>query len=138
MVDARHCKLRYENGVDLEEFDVFYDFRADDEEFLRSGIGNYKKKKTKQQKKTESEGDGISEQFDSMNVDDDDDDDDDSGEWEDIDTDEDEEMDQDNDDDDDDGDGNNNFIPIVDSEIICNPGICNLASILNMACRSST
>ena len=41
MVNARHCKLRYEAGVDLEEFDVFYDFSKDNEGFLSIGIGNH-------------------------------------------------------------------------------------------------
>lgn len=45
MINSNHCKLRYEAGVDLEEFDVFYDFTADDIEFLNAGIGNHKKKK---------------------------------------------------------------------------------------------
>ncbi len=31
--------------MDLEEFDVFYDFSKDNEEFLRTGIGNHKTKR---------------------------------------------------------------------------------------------
>ena len=43
MINSRHAKLKYEAGIDLEEFDVFYDFSADNEEFLKSGIGNHKR-----------------------------------------------------------------------------------------------
>merc|ERR1711957_276935 len=83
MINTRHTKLRYEKGIDLEEFDVFYDFSKDDEEFLASGLGNFKKKrvpKVKQNKEWENAdmdeniGDGS---------------DSDSGEWEDVDSDED-------------------------------------------------
>ena len=34
MRDSGHTKLRYEEGVDLEEFDVFYDFEEANEEYL--------------------------------------------------------------------------------------------------------
>ena len=34
MISTRHTKLRYERGIDLEEFDPFYDFTAADAEFL--------------------------------------------------------------------------------------------------------
>ncbi|KAL3804984.1 hypothetical protein ACHAWO_001842 [Cyclotella atomus] len=35
MRDKRHCKIAYERGVDMEEFEVFYDFDVvNDEEFL--------------------------------------------------------------------------------------------------------
>mmetsp|Transcript_8801 Transcript_8801/g.15981 ORF Transcript_8801/g.15981 Transcript_8801/m.15981 type:complete len:409 (+) Transcript_8801:170-1396(+) len=34
MVDSGHTKLRYEEGVDLEEFEVFYDFSKANEEYL--------------------------------------------------------------------------------------------------------
>lgn len=90
MIHTRHTKLKYEAGVDLEEFDVFYDFTADDVDFLNSGIGNYKKKLKKKGQAKEVDD----EKLEAMNVDDDhiDDADDDSGEWEDIDSDE--EMDE--------------------------------------------
>ena len=42
MISTSHTKLRYENGVDLEEFTVFYDFREADAEFL----GRHKATKT--------------------------------------------------------------------------------------------
>lgn len=44
MINSRHAKLRYEANIDLEEFDVFYDFTTDNEEFLKSGIGNHKRR----------------------------------------------------------------------------------------------
>jgi pre-60S factor REI1 len=34
MRDSGHTKLRYEEGVDLEEFDVFYDFEEANKEYL--------------------------------------------------------------------------------------------------------
>lgn len=43
MIDTRHTKLRYELGVDLDEYDVFYDFTEDDREFLSVGLGNHKR-----------------------------------------------------------------------------------------------
>ena len=78
MVNSRHCKLKYERGIDYEEFDVFYDFTSDNEEFLASGIGNHKKRYTINNAKSEEimEDEDMSE-------------DDNSGEWEDIDSDED-------------------------------------------------
>ena len=39
MVDSGHTKLRYEEGVDLEEFEVFYDFTEANEEYLRGVEG---------------------------------------------------------------------------------------------------
>jgi len=36
MVQKRHAKLRYEAGVDLEEYTVFYDFQEANQEFLVS------------------------------------------------------------------------------------------------------
>lgn len=77
MIQTRHTKLRYESGVDLEEFDPFYDFSKDDAEFLASGLGNFKKKKLSAQKQEEDDDTGEN------------DSDADSGEWEDIDSDED-------------------------------------------------
>ena len=37
MRDKRHCKIRYERGVDQEEFDVFYDFEELNREILGEG-----------------------------------------------------------------------------------------------------
>lgn len=92
MIQSRHTKLRYEAGIDLEEFDVFYDFKKADAEFLNSGIGNYKKKQSKKKKMQEQSGDKekvdddmVSSKMDALAIDDDDDD---PGEWEDIDSDE--------------------------------------------------
>jgi pre-60S factor REI1 len=79
MVDTRHTKLRYEVGVDLDEFDVFYDFTEDDKEFLDVGLGNHKRRK----KKTDICEVGQS--LDAMVIDEDDGEDDE--EWEDIDSD---------------------------------------------------
>ncbi len=101
MIQTRHTKLRYEAGIDLEEFDVFYDFTDADVDFLNSGIGNYKKKKkTKNMKREENDfGDSALEsKLEKMNIqedynDEEVDDDDESGEWEDIGSDE--EMDDD-------------------------------------------
>ena len=77
MVDASHCKLKYERGVDQEEFDVFYDFSEANADFLgKEGKGD------------EEESDVVYEE---------DMDDEEDGEWEDI---SDDEM-GDNDDDDD-------------------------------------
>jgi pre-60S factor REI1 len=97
MISKSHAKLRYEKGIDLEEFDVFYDFTSDDVDFLNSGIGNYKNKSSASRKKRnkklglvnedDPDADDIGEKLESMNVDDNDSDDD-SGEWEDIDSDE--------------------------------------------------
>ena len=74
MIDANHCKLRYERGVDQEEFDVFYDFSEANAEFLGNGKGK------------KEEGEVVYE----------DDMDDEDGEWEDI---SDDEMGEDDDDD---------------------------------------
>jgi pre-60S factor REI1 len=97
MIHTRHAKLKYEAGVDLEEFDVFYDFSADDEEFLMSGIGNHKKKKKRNG--NDYDKDMV---IDEEGEDGDDDEDEDEDEWEDIDSDE-EMEDGDNDKDSDDG-----------------------------------
>jgi pre-60S factor REI1 len=74
MRDKRHCKILYERGVDMEEFDVFYDFEEANAEFFG--------KKVKQDEDGEGE-DGMDEEED--------------GEWEDVD--EDEDMDEEEDDD---------------------------------------
>lgn len=74
MIQTRHTKLKYEAGVDLEEFDVFYDFSKDDAEFLESGIGNFKKKKSAKKQEDQNI------ELDVVNADNSDD----SGEWEDI------------------------------------------------------
>jgi len=82
MIDASHCKLRYERGVDQEEFDVFYDFSEANAEFLGEA-GSSKG------------GDAVYDE--DMEIIDDDEDDD--GEWEDISDDEDMESDDDEGDD---------------------------------------
>lgn len=84
MVNSRHCKLKYERGIDYEEFDVFYDFTSDNEDFLASGIGNHKKKMAIKKAKSE----GVMEDEDMIE-------DNDDGEWEDVDSDE--EMEEDDD-----------------------------------------
>lgn len=71
MIATRHTKLRYERGVDLEEFDPFYDFTEADEAFLGAKTGDI----------------NVTEQ---VMVDDGGDDDDDG--WEDVTDDEDEDM----------------------------------------------
>lgn len=97
MVNARHCKLRYEAGVDLEEFDVFYDFSKDNEEFLRTGIGNHKTKR-RAKKRVDGAGgaggagggddDDDQDEDENMQVVDEENDEDDDDEWEDVDSDE--------------------------------------------------
>mmetsp|Transcript_52207 Transcript_52207/g.156692 ORF Transcript_52207/g.156692 Transcript_52207/m.156692 type:complete len:495 (-) Transcript_52207:392-1876(-) len=74
MVDSRHCKLRYERGIDLEEFDVFYDFNEADQEFLTSAP---RRKKKAGGKKDEGE-EGPDEEYMDEGEDDD------SAEWEDV------------------------------------------------------
>jgi len=89
MIQTRHTKLRYQAGIDLEEFDVFYDFSTDDAEFLASGLGNFKKKKlnTKKQKQME-ECEDIEDDGNGGH-------DSDSEDWEDVDSDEDMEAEDD-------------------------------------------
>jgi pre-60S factor REI1 len=36
MIQKEHTKMRYEAGIDLEDFDVFYDFVEENEQFLQS------------------------------------------------------------------------------------------------------
>jgi pre-60S factor REI1 len=79
MINTRHTKLRYEAGIDLHEYDPFYDFTADNEDFMQFGIGNHRRKQ-RQNVTTENV---ETEEFDEEVLDDDD------GEWEDIDSDED-------------------------------------------------
>lgn len=83
MVNTRHTKLRYEAGIDLEEFDVFYDFTADDEDFLKSGIGNHHRKRGKNLVAKSERDDDDDEPLEVVSEDEDDD-----GEWEDVDSDE--------------------------------------------------
>ena len=75
MINSRHAKLRYEANIDLEEFDVFYDFTTDNEEFLKSGIGNHKRRGRKF-KATEAAAEEPMEVVDE-----------DEDEWEDVDSD---------------------------------------------------
>mmetsp|Transcript_11681 Transcript_11681/g.16687 ORF Transcript_11681/g.16687 Transcript_11681/m.16687 type:complete len:485 (+) Transcript_11681:110-1564(+) len=63
MISTRHTKLRYERGVDLDEFDPFYDFSEADADFLGRPVSN-------QQQDMEDEDVQETEQDD--------------GEWEDI------------------------------------------------------
>jgi pre-60S factor REI1 len=72
MIATRHTKLRYERGVDLEEFDPFYDFTEADEAFLGS-----KQRGMDETNEEVMEKDGE---------------DDDDDEWEDVTDDEDEDM----------------------------------------------
>lgn len=81
MINSRHAKLRYEAGIDIDEFDVFYDFSADNEEFFKSGIGNHKK-----QGRKFSQEDPTNTNLEPMEIVDCGKDDD---EWEDVDSDED-------------------------------------------------
>mmetsp|Transcript_15330 Transcript_15330/g.17522 ORF Transcript_15330/g.17522 Transcript_15330/m.17522 type:complete len:479 (+) Transcript_15330:195-1631(+) len=78
MINTSHTKLKYEKGIDLDEFDVFYDFTSDDVEFLNSGIGNHKNSKKKG-----ADYNNLDSKTGAMEISDDD-----SGEWEDIDSDE--------------------------------------------------
>ena len=79
MINSRHAKLRYETGIDLDEFDVFYDFSADNADFLTSGIGNHKKRDKKEASKETGDEDEAMEVVDEAGDDD---------EWEDFDSDE--------------------------------------------------
>jgi len=89
MIQTRHTKLRYEAGIDLEEFDVFYDFSKDDAEFLASGLGNFKKKTLNAKKQNQME------EWEDIDDDGDVGDDADSEDWEDVDSDEDMEAEDD-------------------------------------------
>mmetsp|Transcript_6742 Transcript_6742/g.9791 ORF Transcript_6742/g.9791 Transcript_6742/m.9791 type:complete len:433 (+) Transcript_6742:104-1402(+) len=50
MVDSRHTKIRYEEGIDLWEYEPFYDFSEANKEFWDTWNG--KKEKGKKEKKT--------------------------------------------------------------------------------------
>lgn len=65
-VDKGHCKIAYEEGVDVDEYEVFYDFSKANEEFLNGGG----KAKRREMKKEEAEDVDASE--------------DDDDEWEDV------------------------------------------------------
>jgi pre-60S factor REI1 len=69
MISTRHTKIRYERGIDLEEFDPFYDFSEADAEFL----GHEAKNKQEEVLQDVVNDDG-------------------EAEWEDVSDDEDEEM----------------------------------------------
>lgn len=68
MISTRHTKLRYERGIDMEEFDPFYDFSEADAEFLA--------KYSKDAAVENTEMDNVEEKGS--------DDGDDEGEWEDV------------------------------------------------------
>jgi len=89
MIQTRHTKLRYQAGIDLEEFDVFYDFSTDDAEFLASGLGNFKKKKLNAKKQKQME------EWEDIEDDGNGGDDAESEDWEDVDSDEDMEAEDD-------------------------------------------
>jgi len=76
MIAKGHCKIRYEEGVDLDEWEVFYDFTQDNLNFLKE---NKMKKSMKALL--------LTNQAEDENGEDDDDDDDDA--WEDVSDDED-------------------------------------------------
>ena len=40
MIQTQHCKLRYEAGIDLSEFTVFYDFSKANQDFVQSTLQN--------------------------------------------------------------------------------------------------
>jgi pre-60S factor REI1 len=93
MKDKRHCKIAYERGVDMEEYDVFYDFST-----MAGGIGGEDgagKKKKKKKKKVVIDRDAAMEEEEE--------------EWEDVPDDDDDasmdESEEEEDDDDDDDDG---------------------------------
>ena len=71
MIATRHTKLKYEQGIDMEEFDPFYDFSEANEDFLGTKMGSVN---------VTDEEEGVM-----------DEDGDDAG-WEDVTDDEDEEM----------------------------------------------
>mmetsp|Transcript_24756 Transcript_24756/g.35993 ORF Transcript_24756/g.35993 Transcript_24756/m.35993 type:complete len:474 (+) Transcript_24756:143-1564(+) len=74
MIAKRHTKIRYEDGVDMDEFDVFYDFTSADAEFL--GVGEEEVRAKRKIKMEEMQQRQMEEEEE--------DDDDESGEWEDI------------------------------------------------------
>ncbi len=84
MIMTRHTKIRYERGIDQEEFDVFYDFTEADAEFLGTTTEELRSKQQKNNDMDIQEGESV-------------DDDDESGEWEDVDGEEEEEEEDDDD-----------------------------------------
>ena len=74
MIMTRHTKIRYERGIDQEEFDVFYDFTEADAEFLGTTTDELRSRKQMNNDMDIQEDENV-----------DDNDDDDSGEWEDVD-----------------------------------------------------
>lgn len=89
MLSSSHAKIRYEAGIDLEEFDVFYDFTADNEEFMKSGLGNHRRNRGSVERRHFGENE---EYIESIEVEQGDsamgDDDEEEEEWEDVDSDE--------------------------------------------------
>jgi pre-60S factor REI1 len=105
MRDKRHCKIAYERGVDMEEYDVFYDFST-----MAGGIGGDvgAGKKKKKKKKVVIDRDAAMEEEEEEEEE----------EWEDVpDDDDDASMDESEDDDDDDDDDDDGMYDAYEREI---------------------
>lgn len=73
MVDTSHCKLKYEEGIDIHEYEPFYDFSKANEEFMQH-FQQPQQQQTHQDFDVDDEGSDS--EGDWEDVDDDDDDDD--------------------------------------------------------------
>ena len=81
MIAKGHCKLRYEEGIDLDEWEVFYDFSEDNAQFLEQKQRERQNRKSKNKYENQSEI-GVKDNSDDHDHDDNHDDSDD--EWEDM------------------------------------------------------
>ena len=83
MIDARHTKIRYEEGIDLWEFEPFYDFTEANKDFWDTW-NRSDKKSSKGRKAVGDEGGEKMETEEALQVVDDKEEDSDSAEWEDM------------------------------------------------------
>jgi pre-60S factor REI1 len=83
MVDTRHTKICYEEGVDLWEYEPFYDFSEANKEFW-AAWGSKPTKRTKKKKKQSETDAGVKVAAKDTGGDDNEMDDDDSTQWEDV------------------------------------------------------
>jgi len=82
MVGSRHTKIRYEEGIDLWEYEPFYDFTEANKEFWETWSKNKKSTKKKTNALSAEDNDVIMAENDDIVVVEDDDD---TTEWEDVD-----------------------------------------------------
>ena len=74
MISTRHTKLRYERGVDMEEYDPFFDFSEADAEFLgKASANNQEREEADGDEEWEDVTDDEAEEADADMVDDGDD-----------------------------------------------------------------